>query len=170
MIDNYDDIMAQWASSQTPCATNVMDSEVAHEWAAPCQGSCSNMMEVIPAEDFTRWAVHQTVTVLANADYYYTKDEVNSLLEQITASAVTREQVQEMINAAIADKADKSQVDEIAAAVSANTAAILNRYTKQETDSLLDKYLTKLQANSMFANYSKVEGTTIILNNENITV
>ena len=170
MIDNYDDIMAQWASSQTTCATNVMDSEVAHEWAAPCQGSCSNMMEVIPAEDFTRWAVHQTVTVLANADYYYTKDEVDNLLEQITAHAVTREQVQEMINAAIADKADKAQVDELAAAVSANTAAILNRYTKEETDTLLDKYLTKLQANSMFANYSKVEGTTIILNNENITI
>ena len=169
MIDNYDEIMNQWGTD-TYAPTSLYENDVAHEWSAPCQGSCTNMMEVIPAEDFTRWAVHQTVVTLANSDYYYTKDEVNSLLEQITASAVTREQVQAMINAAIADKADKSQVDEIAAAVSANTAAILNRYTKQETDSLLDKYLTKLQANSMFANYSKVEGTTIILNNENITV
>ena len=169
MIDNYDDIMAQW-SNDTYAPTSLYEDDVAHEWSAPCQGSCSNMMEVIPAEDFTRWAVHQTVVTLANSDYYYTKDEVNSLIDQVIAQAVTREQVQEMINAAIADKADKSQVDELAAAVSANTAAILNRYTKEETDSLLDKYLTKLQANSMFANYSKVEGTTIILNNENITI
>lgn len=169
MIDNYDEIMKQWGTD-TYVPTSLYEDDVAHEWSAPCQGSCTNMMEIIPDNDFTRWAVHKTVVTLANSDYYYTKDEVDYLLKQITESAVTREQVQRMINAAIADKADKSQVDEIAAAVSANTQAILNRYTKQETDSLLDKYLTKLQANSMFANYSKVEGTTIILNNENITV
>ena len=145
-------------------------SDVMNEWMNPRQGSCTNMVEIHPDEALRRWSVQQTITILANADYYYTKDEVDYLLKQITQNAVTREQVQEMINVAIADKADKSQVDEIAAAVSANTAAILNRYTKQETDSLLDKYLEKIQANSMFANYSKVEGTTIILNNENITV
>lgn len=145
-------------------------SEVMNEWMNPHQGCCTNMVSINPDEELRRWAVQQTITVLANADYYYTKDEIDYLLRQITENAVTREQVQEMIDVSIASKANQSQVDEIAEAVSANTQAILDRYTKQETDSLLDKYLTKLQANSMFANYSKVEGTTIILNNENITI
>lgn len=145
-------------------------SEVMNEWMNPHQGCCTNMVSINPDEELRRWAVQQTITVLANADYYYTKTEIDYLLRQITENAVTREQVQEMIDVSIASKANQSQVDEIAEAVSANTQAILDRYTKQETDSLLDKYLTKLQANSMFANYSKVEGTTIILNNENITV
>ena len=92
------------------------------------------------------------------------------MLRQVTASAVTREQVEEMINAAIADKADKAALDSLAQQVSANTQAILNTYTKQETNTLLDKYLTKLRANELFANYSKVNGTTLELNSENITI
>ena len=42
-------------------------------------------------------------------------------------------------------------------------------YSKEETNSLLEQYLSILQANNMIANYSKVDGTTLILNNENIT-
>ena len=151
MIDNYNEVMEQWAGG-----TSV--------------GCCTNMVEIKPDCDMRRWAVKQTITLLANADYYYTRDEVDNLLEQITASGVTKEEVEQMISDAIASKADKAQVDAIAQQVSANTIAILNTYTKQETNSLLDKYLTKLKANEMFANYSGVEGTTLILNNENITI
>lgn len=150
MIENYEDVM--------------------NEWANPHQGRCSGTMTIEPDMEMRRWAVQQTITVLANADYYYTKTEVDKLLEEITASGVTREEVEEMIQQAIATKADKAAVEALAAQVASNTAAILNTYTKQETNSLLEAYLSKLQANEMFANYTKVEGTTLLLNAENITI
>lgn len=148
MIDNYDEIM--------------------EEWGAPSVGTCSAMMTIEPEQDLKRWCVQKTVMELANADYYYTKTEVNKLLEEITAGAVTREQVEQMIQEAIASKANQADLDALAQQVSANTESILNTYTKQETNSLLDRYLTKLRANQMFANYSKVQGTTLELNAEGI--
>ena len=143
-------------------------NEVMEQWGAPMVGSCTSMMTIEPDEDLRRWCVQKTVTILANADYYYTKEEVDHLLEMITASGVTREEVEEMIATAIQDKADKAALDALAAQVSANTQSILNTYTKQETNTLLDRYLTKLRANEMFANYSKVNGTTLELNAEGI--
>ena len=128
MIEGYDDIVKQWT--------------------APSVGhGCCNTVTISPAEELNRWAVQQTITLLANSDYYYTKAEVDSLLRQITETAVTREQVQQMIDAAINDKV----------------------YTKEQTNSLLALYLTKAEANGMFANYSKVENTTLVLNADNIT-
>lgn len=144
--------------------------EVMNEWANPHQGRCSGTMTIEPDMEMRRWAVQQTITVLANADYYYTKTEVDKLLEEITVSGVTRDEVQEMINRAIATKADKAAVEALAAQVAENTLQILNRYTKEETNSLLSAYLTKLKANEMFANYTKVEGTTLLLNADNVGI
>lgn len=149
MIENYDDVM--------------------REWSAPSiNHGCCNTVTINPNDELDRWAVQQVITVLANSDYYYTKTEVDSLLERITASGVTREQVEQMIQVAIQTKADKAEVDALAQQVSANTQAILNTYTKPEVNNLLASYYTKLQTNSMFGNYSKVEDTTLILNAENI--
>lgn len=144
--------------------------EVMNEWANPHQGRCSGTMTIEPDMEMRRWAVQQTITVLANADYYYTKTEVDKLLEEITSSGVTQEEVEEMIQRAIATKADKAAVEALAAQVSENTLQILNRYTKEETNSLLSAYLTKLKANEMFANYTKVEGTTLLLNADNVGI
>lgn len=145
--------------------------DIVKEWSAPgLNHGCCNTVTINPNDEMQRWAVQQTITILANADYYYTKTEVDYLLRQITAGAVTREEVEAMINAAIADKANQADLEALAAQVSANTIAILDRYTKEETNTLLDKYLTKLRANEMFANYSKVNGTTLELNAEGITV
>lgn len=47
---------------------------------------------------------------------------------------------------------------------------ILDSYTKEETNSLLQSYLTKLEANSMVSNYAAVENTTLKLNNQEITI
>jgi predicted transcriptional regulator len=127
-------------------------------------------MTIEPDMEMRRWAVQQTITVLANADYYYTKTEVDKLLEEITSSGVTREEVEEMIQRAIATKADNAAVEALAAQVAENTLQILNRYTKEETNSLLSAYLTKLKANEMFANYTKVEGTTLLLNADNVGI
>lgn len=150
MIDNYDDIM--------------------NEWANPHQGCCSGTMTITPDVDLKRWAVQQTVTILANADYYYTKDEVNHLIDMVTASGVTSGQVEEMIAVAIADKADKSEVNAIAEQVRQNSLDILNRYTKEETNALLSAFYSKLQTDSMFADYSRIDGSTLILNADNIGI
>lgn len=149
MIENYDDVM--------------------REWSAPTlKHGCCNTVTIHPDEELDRWAIQQTITILANADYYYTKAEVDNLLKQITESGVTKQQVEEMIAVAIQDKADKADLDALAAQVSANTQSILNTYTKPEVNALLASYYTKIQTNNMFANYSKVENTTLILNSENI--
>lgn len=149
MIDNYDEIMEQWG--------------------APSVGTCSSMMTIEPEMDMKRWCVQKTITILANSDYYYTKTEVDKLIQEATKDGVTREEVEEMIAVAIATKANQADLEALSAQVASNTEAILNTYTKQEVNGLLASYYTKIQTNSMFANYSKVENTTLILNPENIT-
>ena len=146
MIENYQDVMTEWGN--------------------PPVGCCTNMMTINRDEDLHRWAVTRTITVLANSDYYYTKTEVDKLLEDITASGVTREEVEEMINTAVSTKADQAEVDAIAAQVRQNTERLLNTYTKTETNDLLANYLSKLEAMRMRDNYSKVSGDTLILNSE----
>mgnify|MGYP003500651419 FL=1 len=146
MIENYQDIM--------------------NEWGNPPVGCCTDMMTINTDEDMRRWAVTKTITVLANADYYYTKEEVDHLLDIITASTVTREEVERMINTAIETKADKTQVDAIAEQVRQNTEKLLNVYTKEETNDLLSNYLSKLEAIHMRDEYSAISGTTLTLNNE----
>lgn len=146
MIENYQDIM--------------------NEWGNPPVGCCTDMMTINTDADMRRWAVTKTITVLANADYYYTKEEVDHLLDIITASTVTREEVERMINTAIATKADKAQVDAIAEQVRQNTEKLLNVYTKEETNDLLSNYLSKLEAIRMRNEYAVISGTTLTLNNE----
>lgn len=148
MIENYDAVMKQWAGDMV--------------------GSCTNMVDIYPDADINRWSVRKTITILANADYYYTKTEVDKLLEDIVAGTVTPEDVQRMINRSIAPM--QSDIESLSAQVSTNTERILNTYTKQETNALLEGFLTKLKANEMFANYSKVENTTLVLNSENIGI
>ena len=148
MIENYDEVMEQWAN--------------------PTVGECMSMTTIEPDVDMRRWCVQKTVTILANSDYYYTKAEVDHLLEMITASGVTKQEVEEMIAVAIQDKANQADLEALSAQVQTNTERILNTYTKPEVNSLLASYYTKIQTNNMFANYSKVENTTLILNSENI--
>lgn len=150
MIENYQDVM--------------------NEWGNPPVGCCTNMMTIDRDMDLQRWAVTRTITVLANSDYYYTKSEVDNLINSIIGSTVTREEVEEMINRAISTKADKIQVDIIAEQVRQNTEKLLNTYTKEETNSLLSNYLSKLEAINMRDEYSKVSGETLILNSEFVEI
>lgn len=62
------------------------------------------------------------------------------------------------------------KVNELAEQIRENASRILNTYTKQETNSLLQSYYTKIETNGLFANYSKVNDTTLSLNDENITI
>ena len=146
MIENYQDVM--------------------NEWGNPPVGCCTDMMTIDREGDLQRWAVTRTITVLANSDYYYTKTEVDKLLEEIVGSNVTREEVEQMIARAVSTKADKAAVDAIAEQVRQNTQQLLNTYTKEETNSLLSNYLSKLEAINMRDNYAAINDTTLTLNNE----
>lgn len=123
---------------------------------------------IYPDCDMKRWEYCDSTVVLANADYYYTKEQVDKKIEDV--EGMTQDDVQKQIDESIKNKADKSEVNELAQKVSENAQRILNTYTKQETNSLLTAYLTKLEANGMVANYAKVNGDTLTLNNDNITI
>ena len=78
-----------------------------------------------------------------------------------------------MINASIASKAEQADLEAAEARISAveiqvreNTEKLLNVYTKTEVNSLLSDYLTRLEAINIRNNYSRVNGETLILNNE----
>lgn len=126
-------------------------------------------MRFNPYDSENDWRQCHT-TELADANRYYQKWEVDKKIDDIVISggSVTSGMVQDMIDESISGVTE--QVNELSVIVSGQTEEILNRYTKQETNALLEAYLTKLEANSMFANYSKVENTTLILNNENISI
>lgn len=124
------------------------------------------MSSIFPDCDMKRWEYCDNTVVLANADYYYTKKQVEDLIDDV--SGITQEEVQKQIDESIKTKADKSEVNELAQKVSENAQRILNTYTKNETNSLLQAYLTKLEANSMAANYAKVDGDILTLNSNNI--
>ena len=121
---------------------------------------------IYPDCDMKRWEYCDNTVVLANADYYYTKEQVDKKIEDV--EGMTQEDVQKQIDESIKNKADKSEVNELAQKVSENAQRILNTYTKDETNSLLQNYLTKLEAKSMAANYAKVDGNILSLNSNNI--
>ena len=123
---------------------------------------------IYPDCDMKRWEYCNNTVVLANADYYYTKEQTEKLISDVRG--MTPQEVQEQIDESIKGKADKSEVNEIAEVVRQQGERLLNTYTKTETDNLLASYLTILQGKSMFANYSAVDGDVLSLNNENITI
>lgn len=123
---------------------------------------------IYPDCDMKRWEYCDNTVVLANADSYYTKKQVDKKIEDV--EGMTPEDVQKQIDWSIKDKADKTEVSDLAQQVRQNAQRILNTYTKDETNSLLTAYLTKIEANGMVANYAKVNGNTLTLNNENITI
>lgn len=123
---------------------------------------------IYPDCDMKKWEYCNNTVVLGNADYYYTKEETDKLIDSV--SGMTPEEVQEQINDSIKTKADKSEVNELALQVRENANAILNRYTKEETNSLLQSYMTKLEGKGMIANYAKYNNQVLSLNDENITI
>ena len=66
---------------------------------------CTPMMQVLPDEDMRRWACRQVVTMLANSDYYYTRDEVDRLIASIEPG-ISKEEAEELIFQATSGKQD----------------------------------------------------------------
>lgn len=90
---------------------------------------------IYPDEDMKRWECCDTQVVLANANYYYTKGQVDEKLDEI--DGMTEEEVQTMINRSIRTKADKTDVNALSGQVEDNTEAIANTYTKREVDNAI---------------------------------
>ena len=63
------------------------------------------MSSIFPDCDMKRWEYCDSTVVLANADYYYTKEQVDKKIEDV--EGVTKEDVQKQIDESIKDKADK---------------------------------------------------------------
>lgn len=63
------------------------------------------MMDILPDEDIRRWCVRQTVTVLANADLYYTSAQVDKLIHDIDPG-ISKEEAEELIFQATSGKQD----------------------------------------------------------------
>lgn len=137
-------------------------NEIAHV----SDGSSTCVETFSPSDTMESWSHCDTHVILANADYYYTKKQVDEKIEDI--EGMTPEDVQKQIDWSIKDKADKTEVSDLAQQVRENTQRILNTYTKQETNSLLTAYLTKLEANAMVRNYAKVNGDVLTLNSDNL--
>lgn len=123
---------------------------------------------IYPDCDMKRWEYCDNTVVLGNAEYYYTKEQVDKKIAE--ADGLDKDEVQDMIDKSIKTKADKSALDNIAEQVAHNTDAILNTYTKQETNALLADYYSRLETNGLFASYSRVDGDTLSLNDNNISI
>lgn len=123
---------------------------------------------IYPDCDMKRWEYCDNTVVLGNAEYYYTKEQVDKKIAE--ADGLDKDEVQDMIDKSIKTKADKSALDNIAEQVAQNTDAILNTYTKQETNALLADYYSRLETNGLFASYSRVDGDTLSLNDNNISI
>jgi hypothetical protein len=96
--------------------------------------------DIYPEMDLTRWE-NCNSTQLANAENYYTKGEVDNIVDELVISGggVTSGEVQTMINNAVATKADKSEIP----VVPTNVSAFINDvpYLTQHQD--LNAYATK---------------------------
>lgn len=114
-----------------------------------------------------RWEYCDNTVVLANADNYYTKEETEELIDGV--SGMTPQEIQAMINEAIAPKADKTEVNELAEVVRQQGQQLLNTYNKTEVNDLLAQYLSKIEANEIISDYASVDGDVLILNSNNIT-
>ena len=97
---------------------------------------------IYPDCDMKRWSHCDNSVVLANADYYYTKEQVDKKFDDF--DGVTDEEVQRMINTSIRTKADKADVNALSGQVQANTDAIDNTYTKQETNAAVTAATTPI--------------------------
>ena len=70
----------------------------------------------------------------------------------------------------IVDMVAQEKVGELEEVVRRAAERILNTYTKSEVNNLLQQYLTKLEGNTLIAEYAAVEDGVLKLNNKDIRV
>lgn len=123
---------------------------------------------IYPDERIQAWSCCDNTVVLANAGYYYTKQQVDKIVDGI--EGLTPNGVEELVDEKTSTKADKSEVNALAQQVTTNARAILDRYTKSEVNALLASYKSKLEADKDISEYAAMNGTTLSLNDKNIGI
>ena len=105
---------------------------------------------ICPDKQLDMWEYCDNSVILANADWYYTKQQTEELIDSVSGMNPT--EVQDMINRSIHSKADKTYVDEKDTELSDSIRAInsnLTRvYTKTDVNNLLDRKQNVLIAGS----------------------
>lgn len=101
---------------------------------------CSGMVEINPAEDIHRWSVQQTITILANADYYYTKNEMDIILKRIEGKILSEEQIRAIIDQCTQEFITEAEVD----------AKLEDYSTKEETEAAIEEAIEHIQLDDYY--------------------
>lgn len=101
---------------------------------------CSGMVEINPAEDIHRWSVQQTITILANADYYYTKNEMDIILKRIEGKILSEEQIRAIIDQCTQEFITEAEVDE----------KLEDYSTKEETEAAIEEAIEHIQLDDYY--------------------
>ena len=98
--------------------------------------NCNNCEDIYPQSDMTRWESCPS-SIIENADNYYTKHQVDELIEGASGCCITPEEVDEKIEEAVSGKQDTliagSGITISGNVISADGADLSNYYTKSET-------------------------------------
>lgn len=98
------------------------------------------MVEINPAEDIHRWSVQQTITILANADYYYTKNEMDIILKRIEGKILSEEQIRAIIDQCTQQFITEAEVD----------AKLEDYSTKEETEAAIEEAIEHIQLDDYY--------------------
>lgn len=98
------------------------------------------MVEINPAEDIHRWSVQQTITILANADYYYTKNEMDIILRRIEGKILSEEQIRAIIDQCTQEFITEAEVD----------AKLEDYSTKEETEAAIEEAIEHIQLDDYY--------------------
>lgn len=98
------------------------------------------MVEINPAEDIHRWSVQQTITILANADYYYTKNEMDIILRRIEGKILSEEQIRAIIDQCTQQFITEAEVD----------AKLEDYSTKEETEAAIEEAIEHIQLDDYY--------------------
>lgn len=110
---------------------------------------CENKREIFPDCDMSRWEV-QCSSYIEDADNYYTKKEVDDLIEGASGCCITPEEVDEKIDEAVSGKQDTLIAgDNIIISgnvISSSGCDLTNYYTTAQTVNLIESAVTIVEA------------------------
>lgn len=110
---------------------------------------CENKREIFPDCDMSRWEV-QCSSYIEDADNYYTKKEVDDLIEGASGCCITPEEVDEKIDEAVSGKQDTLIAgDNIIISgnvISSSGCDLTNYYTTAQTVNLVESAVTIVEA------------------------
>ena len=120
---------------------------------------CENKREIFPDCDMNRWET-QCSSYIVDADNYYTKKEVDDLIEGASGCCITPEEVDEKIDEAVSGKQDTliagDNITIVNNVISASGCDLSDYYTADEIDLIVNDMATKTWVlNQNYATYNQ---------------